>query len=71
MPSLGGLHREIVSSQINEYKLKDVKISISTQLREILYIETQDMLILSYTIHRTATISFQMKEPVPEIMDTM
>jgi hypothetical protein len=36
--------------QIHDSKYKDVKISTSTQLREILYTDSQDMLVLSSTV---------------------
>jgi hypothetical protein len=45
------------------------QISMSTQLREILYTDPKDMLIL-LPLHHTTTISVQMAAPLPEIMDS-
>jgi hypothetical protein len=41
---------------------------MTTQLREILYTDSQDMLIQSSTIACTTTTAMQMAAPVPEIM---
>jgi hypothetical protein len=41
---------EIASGQTHDCKQKDVKLSTSTQLREILYTDSQDMLVLSSTV---------------------
>jgi hypothetical protein len=50
MDTLCGVHREIASGQIHDSKLKDVKIGTSTQLREILYTVSEDMLLVSSTV---------------------
>jgi hypothetical protein len=44
------IHCEIAPGQIHDSKWKDVKINMSTQLREILYTNSQDMLVLSCTV---------------------
>jgi hypothetical protein len=43
-------------------------MSTSTQLREILYTDSQDMLVLSSTV--TTTTAVQVAASVPEVMDT-
>jgi hypothetical protein len=43
---------------------------MSTQMYEILYTDSQDMLALSSTVHRATTTAVQMAAPVPEIKDT-
>jgi hypothetical protein len=50
LPFLCRIHCEIASGQINDPKYMDVTISISIKLREILYTDSQDMLVLSSTI---------------------
>jgi hypothetical protein len=46
------------------------KISRSTHLREILYTDSQDMLVLSTTMHLSTTTAVQMEAQIPEIMHT-
>jgi hypothetical protein len=44
------VHCEIASGQIHDYKYKDVKISTSTQMRDILNTVSQDKLVLSSAV---------------------
>jgi hypothetical protein len=45
------------------------KISMSNQLHEILYTNSQDMLVYYSLLHCTTISVVQMAAPVPEIMD--
>jgi hypothetical protein len=49
---LSRIYREIASGQIHDLKYKDTNISTSTQLLEILYTDTKDILVLSSTVAR-------------------
>jgi hypothetical protein len=44
------IHREIASGQIHGSKWNDVKISTPTQLRAMLYTNSQDVLVLSSAV---------------------
>jgi hypothetical protein len=61
------IHRKIASGQIHDSKEKDVKISTSTQPREMLYTDSQDMLVLPLPLHHAFTTAVQMAAPVLEI----
>jgi hypothetical protein len=43
------IHREIASGQIHDSKQKDVEVSTSIQMREMLYTDSQHMLVVIYT----------------------
>jgi hypothetical protein len=51
-------------------QIKGRKNQPSTQLREILYTGSQDMLVLPSTKHHGTTTAIWMAAPEPEIMDT-
>jgi hypothetical protein len=44
------IHREKASGQMHDYKEENVKISTSTQQREILYTDSHDMLVQSSVV---------------------
>jgi hypothetical protein len=46
------------------------EVSTSTQLREIMYTGSKDMLVLSSTIALCYTTAVMIAAPVPEIMNT-
>jgi hypothetical protein len=61
------IRSEIASGQIQDSKIKDVKISTPGHLREFLYTDSQDMLVhYPLPLHRATTTA----APVPESMDT-
>jgi hypothetical protein len=78
---LGGLHKiwccsyvgAIAKSHQVRYtaQLKRTwKLGASTQLREIVYTSSKDVLVLPLPLHRATTNAVQIAAPVPEIMDT-
>jgi hypothetical protein len=68
----GGKVVSLMRNRIRRHdsKHEDVKISTSTQLREILYTDSENMLVRHLLLRHATSTAAQITAPVPEIMDT-